>query len=84
MTQLHVPVTTPRPRMTTTSAPKPTPPRCEVTEICKKTCKYNVKLGKTGSDGCPTCLCVKTSRLLNIGYRTHFTQPVTKIGPIPA
>ncbi|XP_021358687.1 spore coat protein SP96-like [Mizuhopecten yessoensis] len=36
----------------------PTGTRCPNTDLCVQTCKYTVKLGPAGSDGCHSCACV--------------------------
>ena len=64
--RLPSPLTTPSQPLTTAK-----PLQCQTTEICKKTCKYNVKIGKPGPDGCPTCLCVMTPTSKVLLYLNH-------------
>lgn len=44
------------------------PPSCPATELCKRTCKYTVKLGNVGTDGCPACSCVMNGTVLSYHY----------------
>ncbi|XP_061185101.1 uncharacterized protein LOC133193148 [Saccostrea echinata] len=39
---------------------KPKEEDCPSTTLCIKTCKHDLKLGPKGSDGCPSCACVKS------------------------
>nr|XP_022303453.1 uncharacterized protein LOC111111017 isoform X2 [Crassostrea virginica] len=39
---------------------KPPVDDCPSTTLCIKTCKQQLKLGPKGTDGCPSCACVKT------------------------
>ncbi|XP_052693045.1 uncharacterized protein LOC128171316 [Crassostrea angulata] len=39
---------------------RPSKDTCPSTSLCIKTCKHDLKLGPKGSDGCPSCACVKS------------------------
>lgn len=39
---------------------RPSIDTCPSTSLCIKTCNHDLKLGPKGSDGCPSCACVKS------------------------
>jgi hypothetical protein len=52
---------------------------CPSTTLCIKTCKHDLKLGPKGSDGCPSCACIKSGKTVITSAKSlGYTQNVSK------
>lgn len=52
---------------------RPSTDTCPSTSLCIKTCKHDLKLGPKGSDGCPSCACVKSGNCIISNKKTKFS-----------
>lgn len=52
---------------------RPSTDTCPSTSLCIKTCKHDLKLGPKGSDGCPSCACVKSGNCIITNKKTNFS-----------
>ena len=41
--------------------------KCPTTDLCVQSCKFTIKLGPIGTDGCHSCACVNESMHLTLG-----------------
>lgn len=52
---------------------RPSTDTCPSTSLCIKTCKHDLKLGPKGSDGCPSCACVKSGNCIITNKKTNIS-----------